>query len=141
MQLALRKTAATGATFWARLAAWAIKTRLVSQYCHGGIVIGDRVYHATAAHGLCDAEFAPEKWDLFDLGADRDVQILSLYRLLQGAKYDWVSLLAFVVPWRVSDADRMYCFEWCWMCIEDRNPSFRVTPEMLLESILKNKKG
>ena len=28
------------------------RERLVSDYCHGGIVIGDRLYHANARDGL-----------------------------------------------------------------------------------------
>lgn len=136
MKLALRTTAATDATLAARVAAACIKVRLVSDYCHGGIVIGNRIYHATAAHGLTDSDFTPEHWDLFDVGTDKDLEVLNMYQLLKGTEYDWFSLLAFVLPWRLSDASRMYCFEWCWMCLENRNPSERITPEMLLKKTI-----
>lgn len=136
MQLALRKTAATGASWTARFAAWAIKARLVSAYCHGGIVIGNRIYHATATHGLTDSDFTAEHWDLFDVGTDKDLDVLNMYQLLKGTQYDWFSLLAFVLPWRLSDASRMYCFEWCWMCLENRNPTERITPEALLKKTI-----
>ena len=132
MKLALRRTAASNASRFARLAAWAIKVRLVSQYCHGGIAIGDTLYHATAHSGLCATEFEPENWDLFDLGSGNDQAVLALFAKHQGAAYDWFSLLAFMLPFKISDAQRFYCFEWAQLCISGRYPSDRVTPEDLL---------
>ena len=132
MKLALRKTAATGANWLARFAAWAIKTRLVSEYCHGGIVIGDKIYHATAQHGLCSADFTPEHWDLFEVNFNEQLA-LDLYYKHCGAGYDWFSLLAFVLPGTYTDSQRFYCFEWCWLCLTGEYPSGRVTPEMLIK--------
>ena len=54
-----------------------------------------------------------------------------------GTRYDWFSLLAFVLPWRVRDKSRMYCYEWCWLAMTGEHPSCRVTPEMLLVEALK----
>ena len=47
MMLALRRTAAEHATWWQRLFAWATRVRLVSDYCHGGIVIDNMMYQVT----------------------------------------------------------------------------------------------
>lgn len=52
MMLALRRTAAEDATWWQRLFAWATRVRLVSDYCHGGIVINGMMYQVNAARGL-----------------------------------------------------------------------------------------
>lgn len=135
MKLALRKTAPTNATWLQRLACWAIKARLVSQYCHGGIVINGELFHATAAHGLHSlpaGQWSPDNWDLIELGdAHWHHSALKLFAHYQGARYDWVSLLAFV-GLRVRDHDRMYCFEWCWLAMTGQVATERVTPEMLL---------
>lgn len=135
MKLALRKTAPTNATWAQRLACWAIKARLVSQYCHGGIVINGELFHATAAHGLHSlpaGQWSPDNWDLIELGdADWHTSVLRLFAHYQGVRYDWLSLLAFV-GLRVRDSSRMYCFEWCWLAMTGQVATERVTPEMLL---------
>lgn len=138
MILALRRTHAASANWLDKLACWAIKARLVSVYCHGGIVIGGTLYHTTAHGGLCQSSFDPDKWDLFDLGTTRDAAALDLFQKHQGAAYDWISLLAFVLPWRISDTQRFYCFEWTQLCITGIYPQGRITPETLLIDAAKN---
>lgn len=138
MLLALRRDAPAGAAWPQRFFCWLIRARLVSQYCHGGIVIDGCLYHATSANGLhClkPGEWAPENWDLIGVGADRETA-WRMWLRYGGAKYDWFSLLAFV-GLRTRDSERMYCFEWCWMAITGENPGFRVTPEMLLAKGIK----
>lgn len=134
MKLALRKTAPTNATLIQRIACWIIKARLVSQYCHGGIVIDGCMYHATSAHGLhrlIAGEWTPENWVLIDLGDGLDESAKNLFDMHIGAAYDWLSLLAFVgLPAR--DGERFYCFEWCWFAMTGEHPKVRVTPEMLI---------
>ena len=133
MKLALRPTAPVNAHVWQRLACWAIRTRLVSRYCHGGIVIDGRLFHTNATsnlHVLEPHEWEPSRWDLVEVGGD-DQQALRRFALYKGALYDWLSLLAFV-GLRVSDTNRLYCFEWCWLAITGKVPDFRVTPELLL---------
>jgi len=135
MLLALRKDAPADATLWQRFACWAIKARLASQYCHGGVVIDGRMYHSTSARGLhmLDAhEWTPDRWVLIDLGDERDAEVLQIFTHgLAGSEYDWLSLLAFVgLPAR--DASRMYCFEWCWLAMIGEKPESRVTPELLI---------
>ena len=133
MQLALRKTPPNNATLWQRFACWVISARLVSQYCHGGIVINGWLYHATSAKGLHvlkPGEWTPENWDLIDVGADHETA-WRMWLRYAGARYDWFSLLAFV-GLRASDSRRMYCFEWCWLAMTGDNPRIRITPETLL---------
>ena len=134
MQLALRMDAPTNATLPQLISCFAIKARLVSHYCHGGIVIDGRLYHATSARGLhvLDAnKWSPTKWVLVDIGTERDTQALELFQRFEGADYDWFSLLAFVgLP--IRDQNRFYCFEWCWLAMTGEHPTARVTPEQLL---------
>ena len=133
MQLALRRGAPVGATVWQRIACAVIRARLASDYCHGGVVIDGHLFHATAARGLHRLgpdEWEPARWELFDV--DPGVgDAVWLFMKHDGARYDWLSLLAFVGP-RVRDSSRMYCFEWCWLAMTGDEPAARVTPEMLL---------
>lgn len=133
MQLALRRDAPTNATLMQRIACWVIRARLVSQYCHGGVVIDGWLYHATSArglHALKPGEWTPERWELIDIDADKEVA-WRMWLRYGGAQYDWLSLLAFV-GLRVRDSRRMYCFEWCWLAMTGQVPTWRITPEMLL---------
>ena len=100
------------------------------------MVINGCLYHATSARGLHvlgPGEWTPDNWDLIDThpAPSEAAKVRRMWRLYAGAGYDWFSLLAFV-GLRVRDSGRLYCFEWCWMCITGEIPKFRVTPEMLL---------
>lgn len=68
-------------------------------------------------------------------GGRSDDDALLLYRLWQHARYDYVGLLAFVTPWRLGSAQRLYCFEWCALCM-GIPISDRITPERLLAAAL-----
>lgn len=131
MKLALRTGAALDASWLGRLSARLIKLRLVTDYPHSGIVIGNTLYHATSRHGLIEQEFNPEGWRVVEYGGD-DVQALRLFAEHQGEGYDWISLLAFIVA-PASDSQRWYCYEWCWYAMTGKRAKGRVTPEMLLE--------
>lgn len=138
MQLALRTNAPDHATALQRASCAVIRARLVSSYCHGGIVVDGVLTHSTSAdglHHLMPGEWTPERWDLIDVGSDRDDAVRTAYVELAGAQYDWLSLLAFVGP-RVRDSERLYCFEWCWLAMTGQVPTFRVTPEMLLRQAI-----
>ena len=135
MKLALRADAPGGATWSQKLACNLIKARLVSQFSHGGMVIDGGMYHMTASrnmHIIPEGQWEPDKWHLFELGTARDAEAKRLFEQYKAAKYDWVSLLAFVGP-RVRDASRIYCFEWCWLAMAGENPSVRIMPEKLIE--------
>lgn len=133
MQLALRKSPSRSATWWQRLFARLTQIRLVSDYSHGGVVIDGMLYHMTR-DGLHVSEWEPALWDVWDVpGSDSDA--LLLYRLWQHARYDYVGLLAFVTPWRLGSAQRLYCFEWCALCM-GIPISDRITPERLLAAAL-----
>jgi hypothetical protein len=136
MLVVLRKEVEDGRGLMAKVGASIIRARIVSDYYHAGIVIGGRLIHSTAADGLHDVPYFPTGWVAYDLGTDRDAEVLALYEKLKGAGYDWFSLLAFVLPGRISDARRWYCFEWVLYCLTGVIPTTRITPETLLTQII-----
>jgi hypothetical protein len=138
MYLALRKT--NGDTLAASWFSILTRYRLLTKFPHAGIVIEGRLYHSTLQYGLHNVPFTnPGNWHLIEAPDWNDAR--GIYRRRRGVKYDWFSLLGFVVPWQVRDSSRLYCFEWCWLAMTGENPRFRVTPEMLLLEAIRMKKG
>ena len=133
MKLALRATAAVDANPAERAFAALTRWRLASQWCHGGIVIGDTLYQVNARHGLHRSDYTPERWWLLDLGSEHDEHALRLFAELDGAGYDYLGVLGFGLPVR-GDDERLYCFEWCAMCMGVPHHRW-MTPERLLAHI------
>lgn len=140
MHLAFKRTAASKATFLQRLYCKLIRWRLASEYCHGGIVVNGAMYHVTAVDGLHVSDYEPEKWQLYDLGSKDDTWLLSLFDSLQGAKYNWLGILDFELPFILRDRRKFYCFEWCFLAMRG-NPETTnmIAPERLLTLLLKDK--
>lgn len=132
--LALRKTAASNATIWQRIFAALTRWRLCSNYCHGGIVCDGQMYHMTYANGLHISDFDQVKWDLYELPDCYSRRLYDLFSQYKQVKYDWFSLLGFVLPWRITDSRRMYCFEWCAR-VMGLPINKRITPEDLLTEV------
>lgn len=129
--LAFKKQPATNANIIKRAANTVVKFRLVSQWGHGGIVVNGELLHVTTDAGLNrETDWNPEKWDLYEISVDVD-KVLQKFNEFKGTKYDWFSLLAFVGP-KASDSSRLYCFEWMYLAVTQKNPNFRITPEILL---------
>lgn len=129
MKLALRKT--NSPTLFGKLFNTLTRWRLHTEYPHAGIVIDGELYHSTYSEGLHKVPFDPQGWELFDVkGSDHYVR--AAFNARKGAPYDAFSLLAFLLPWRVRDSRRLYCYEWCWLAMTATNPSERITPEKLL---------
>jgi hypothetical protein len=131
--LALRHTSPNG--FFQRLFAQLTKTRLVTQYPHAGIVIDGTLYEATLKHGVHSTKFDATGWDLFTIDKDVKDDMLARFAQVEGRPYDWFSLLAFVLPFRVSVSKWFYCYELCSFMLDGHTPSRRVTPEILLTRI------
>lgn len=138
LYLALRRDAASNATWWQRALCALVRWRLVSQWCHAGVICDGVLHHVTVTDGLTSTDdWTPNRWDLIELpGSARDV----LQTALQAhacAKYDWFSLLAFILPGSWSDGKRLYCFELPAIVL-GMDTRQRVTPErLLLASICK----
>ena len=133
--VAFRRTAPAGASWWQRALCALVSWRLVSQWCHAGIVCDGVLHHVTVTEGLTSTDdWTPARWELFALPeSSRDVLQTTL-QAHAGAKYDWFSLLAFLLPGRWSDSKRLYCFELPALVlgIDTRQ---RVTPERILHAI------
>jgi hypothetical protein len=130
MKLALKKTPSK--SLFGKIFGQLIKWRLVSTYCHGGIVIGNLVYHCNYDHGLYASEFNQDGWEFYDVPAADDAQALKLFEDMQGVKYDWFGILGFILPFKLQRKEKLYCFEWCYLCMTGNPPACRVTPEVLL---------
>ena len=134
MYLALKHAPPRG--FFKRAFHGLTAARLLTRYPHAGIVIADQLLHSNLSRGLHIETFEPTGWDLFEVPNPGNVA--KLFAQYEGTKYDWFSLLAFVLPWNVRDGARLYCYEWCWLAMTGENPARRITPEDLL--VLTSKK-
>jgi len=137
MKLVLRSTPSSTGNWLHRLGAALVRWRLCSQFCHGGVVVDNKLLQSNAARGLyAPVNWDPSKWTVIDLGTQRDNEALALFEQRKGAPYDWLGVLGFALPWVRGKSDAMYCFEWC--AIAMGVPSERwMTPEKLLVHIVK----
>ena len=137
--VAFRSTAPAGAAWWQRALCALVRWRLVSQWCHAGVVCDGVLHHVTVTDGLTSTDdWTPARWELFALpDSSRDV-LQSALQAHAGAKYDWFSLLAFILPGRWSDSKRLYCFELPALVLGISTRQ-RVTPEKILTAITKDK--
>lgn len=132
MLLVLKKNPFKKESIPIRILSQLIKWRLVSKYSHGGIVVNDKLLHCTSK-GLIEVpwEYNDTVWDIVDLCNDKDEYVIHLFNQYKGTKYDWFSLLGFILPWRITNRKAMYCFEWCLLAMS-MPITCRVTPEKLL---------
>jgi hypothetical protein len=118
-----------------------IRVRLVTAYPHGGIVAGDTLFHSTLADGV-HPQAAPQNsgWLLLPTTVPMQVAMERIGHRV-GLRYDWVSLLAFVLPVSVRWSRADYCFEFCWYVLTGENPTGRVTAEQLLALVAQQLAG
>lgn len=155
--VAFRRAAPTGATRVQRLACWVIKARLVSRFCHGGIVVDGTLLHITAHGGYqkdLPGQWTPSKWDLVPAhGADADAVLARfeqarapvlrgwrarVFKLLRG--YDWVGLVVFAgITARCSWL--RYCFELQLNLLRGDRSVDRVTPELVMLAAIDGHEG
>lgn len=141
MLLALRHTQPASAPASSRAGSALICARLVTQYAHAGIVINGDLYHSNASKGVHVERNADlSGYTLVDLGSEHDARALALFAAVEGKGYDFASLMAFVVP-GVTDSQRWYCFELCWLLMTGTAPKERITAETLLTEALRMRGG
>ncbi len=141
MLLALRHTIGQHASRASRAGSAVICARLVTVFSHAGIVIGGDLYHSNASHGVHVERSADlSGYTLVDLGSENDARALALFAAVEGKGYDWVSLAAFIVG-GVTDSQRWYCFELCWLLMTGTAPKQRITAETLLTEALRQRGG
>ena len=137
--VAFRRTAPAGASWWQRALCALVRWRLVSQWCHAGIVCDGVLHHVTVTDGLTSTDdWTPHRWELFALPDSCRYVLQTALQAHAGAKYDWFSLLAFLLPGRWSDSKRLYCFELPALVLGISTRQ-RVTPERILTAITKDK--
>ena len=137
--LAFRRTAPVGASWWQRALCALVRWRLVSQWCHAGVVCDGVMHHVTVTDGLTSTDdWTPHRWELFALPDSFRYVLRTALQAHKGAKYDWFSLLAFLLPGRWSDSKRLYCFELPALVLGISTRQ-RVTPEKILTAITKDK--
>jgi len=127
--LALRHTSPAG--FFKGLFASLTKARLITRYPHSGIVINEMLYEATFKNGVHCTPFNPVGWDLYEYNISDKIAI-SRFESVKDSKYDWFSLLAFVLPFKFSVVQWFYCYELCFFMATGEKPTQRITPEDLL---------
>ena len=136
--VAFRRTAAVGAPWWQRALCALVRWRLVSQWCHAGIVCDGILHHVTTTDGLTSTDdWTPARWELFALPDSCRNVLQTALQAHAGARYDWFSLLAFLLPGRWSDRRRLYCFELPAIVL-GMDTRQRVTPERILTAITKH---
>lgn len=155
MKLALRRGYKPDSTWYEKLGVKFIEYRLVTNWTHAGIVVGNTLFHATAKGGLISEDFdnSAGNWDLFDCGDEHDERTIKQFedRLRKGrgkVRYDWFSLLAFTPAILVAKLfdqpiryrNWLYCYEWSYEVLTQRMASSEITPEDLLEIYIKNYK-
>ena len=113
------------------------RARLVTRYPHSGIVQDGMLMHSNLSKGLNREPFEPEGWLLIPIRPAIDP--ITAFIRLEDTPYDWFSLLAFILPWRVRHRDWLYCYEVCWYVQTGQMPIERVTPEDLAIEALRQK--
>jgi hypothetical protein len=127
--LALRVVPPPG--FWQGVFAALTRWRLVTAYPHAGVVVDGQLVHSTLAHGVHAAGLDATQWLLLPTIVPMHVAVDRISHRM-GARYDWISLLSFVlpVPIRWSKAD--YCFEFVYYVLTGQASTGLVTAEQLL---------
>ena len=139
VHVAFRRSAPVGAAWWQRALCALVRWRLVSQWCHAGVVCDGVLHHVTVTDGLTSTDdWTPARWELFALPDSSRDALQAALQAHAGARYDWVSLLAFLLPGRWSDGQRLYCFELPALVLGISTRQ-RVTPEKILTAITKEK--
>jgi hypothetical protein len=134
MKVAFRKTNAPGliAGLFNRYTKWTLKTG----YSHGGVVIGDQLWHTTKSGFLAEKFTDHENWDLFETPVTDKIASERLTKVLK-MRYDPFSLLGFKLPFRFSDSKGLYCFEVQWIALTGMHPNQPISPDSVMAEILR----
>lgn len=134
MKLAFRKTNAPG--FFPGLFNAYTKWSLKTGYSHGGVVIGDQIWHTTK-HGVMPETFElTEAWDLFETCVS-DKIALERCTKVHGMRYDPASLLGFKLPIQISDSRGLYCFEFQWLALTGEHSRNLISPDTVMAEVLR----
>jgi hypothetical protein len=134
MKIAFRKTNTPG--FFPGLfnayTRWSLKT----DYAHGGVLIGDQLWHTTTKGVMPETINSLEEWDLFQTDVP-DTIALERCTKVHKTKYDLASLLSFKLPIRITDSKSLYCFEFQWYVLTGEHPRKPISPDTIMAEILR----
>ena len=127
--LALRKSNSPGlAGLFNRYTRW----RLHTQFPHCGVVVGDTLFHSTMKSGVYSVKFENnDEWVLFPTQICCE-KVLERFEFVKGTHYDWLGLLAFIVPFRTDLGKWLFCYELAHYLLKGERLTELVTPETLL---------
>jgi hypothetical protein len=134
MKIAFRKTNAPGffPGLFNRYTRWSLKT----DYAHGGVLIGDQLWHTTK-DGFIHEDFTnPQDWDLFETPISDKIATERLTKVL-GMRYDAVSLIGFKLPIQISDSKGLNCFEIPWLGLTGDHPRKPISPDTIMAELLR----
>jgi hypothetical protein len=130
--LALRKTPPEGVAQKAFF--YLTRWRLLTRYPHAGVVCEGILYQSTFAKGVHSDAFDPTGWHLFPTNVPHET-IINRFNDVNHSRYDWFSLLAFVLPFKMTVGQWWYCYELAHYLLSGLKPTGRVTPEDLLAGV------
>jgi hypothetical protein len=124
------------------LAAVVNRERLVSQYSHSAVRVGDGVIQASPFKGVFLSSLNDEYnkeffWRPVSAKANN---VLAKFMTIKGASYDWFGLLVFILPNRKNNLNYFYCHEFVSYVL-DLPVQHRYTPETILAGLFLCRKG
>lgn len=124
--LALKKTRQP--SLFNRYTCW----RLHTQFPHAGVVVGDMLLHSTMKSGVHSVKFQNNgEWVLFPTQISCE-KVLQRFEKVKGTHYDWLGLLAFIVPFETDLGKWLFCYELAHLLLKGERPTELVTPEILI---------
>jgi hypothetical protein len=112
------------------------RERLVSQYSHSAVRVGDKVLQASPFKGVflssLDSKYNDEfLWCALPAKAS---DVLERFKSVEGASYDLFGLTVFILPNRKNDPRYFYCHELVSYLL-DLPKKNRYTPETILAGL------
>jgi hypothetical protein len=112
------------------------RERLVSQYSHSAVRVGDKVLQASPFKGvfLSSVDDEYNKQFLWCPVPNKADDVLARFGLVDGAAYDLFGLTVFILPNRKNDPRYFYCHELVSYVL-DLPVQHRYTPETILSGL------
>lgn len=96
------------------IAHWGICLRTLSKHSHAELVIDGKCYSSSDRDDGVRAKvinLGSGRWEVYDLPKADKLKALSWFYEHKGAKYDWLGILAWVLPVVKHSRGKFVCFE------------------------------
>lgn len=140
MKLAFYKGPAEG--IWNRLFHWLVCWFTRSRYSHCELVVNGVCWSSSNRDGGVRGkviDMTTGRWDVFEIPGDQDRALSWFYRH-DGADYDWMGLLRFIVPILPRWGERWFCSEAIGAALGLTEPE-RLSPQGLADALNLPTKG